>query len=355
MTINSQIISNNGWKKPMVYATFLVSLTVILFVLNLIIGSVYIPIDQLIHSLSQTVNSQDPTALILLKSRLPQALTAILAGAGLAVSGLLLQTLFRNPLADPSILGISAGAGLGVAITLMLSGFLGNALHDLPGVIGNLTITLSSFLGAFVVLLIVLNLSFRIQNNAVLLIIGLMISYAAGACIDLLKFFSQKEDIYVYVMWGMGSFSNTSSGELSFMAPIVTIALGISLLLIKPLNILLLGTQYSTNLGLNLKSIRLIILLVTGLLAAVITAFCGPIAFIGLAVPHLVKGVVKTSNHAILIPSVIFGGASLALICNLIAKMPGFDGTLPINSVTSFIGAPVVIWVLLSKKNEKRF
>lgn len=327
-------------------------LLLILFVLNLLIGSVYIPLKELkLAFFSPEI--ADPTIVhIIFKSRLPQAITALLAGAALAVTGLQLQTIFRNPLADPSILGISSGASLGVALIVMLTGSVGGVMMSTLGVMGSLAITLAAFSGAFVVLLIILQLSRTLNNNAVLLIAGIMIGYAAGAFIDILKYMSPKEDVYAYVIWGMGSFANITNDQLVYFVPVVILGLAWSIFMIKPLNIMHLGDNYSTNLGLNIRLTRFLILSNTGLLTAIITAFCGPIAFIGLAVPHLTRSVIRTSNHAILLPGVMIGGATLALFCNLASRLPGIEGTLPVNSVTAMIGAPVVLWVLIKKRKE---
>ncbi|MBN2166213.1 MAG: iron ABC transporter permease [Marinilabiliaceae bacterium] len=332
--------------------TLLISILTILVIMNLAFGSVIIPISEILDIFFSPETAKVNYTNILFKTRLPQTITAMLAGSGLAVSGLQLQTLFRNPLADPSILGISSGSGLGVAIVIMLTGSISGFLYSSFGFIGQLTITIAAFTGASLVLLIILNFARKINSNAVLLIIGIMIGYAAGACIDILKFFSPKEEVYAFIIWGMGSFSNVSVNQLSFFIPVIFIGLFWSLLMIKPLNIMYLGDNYSSNLGLNVKLTRILILANTGLLTAVIAAYCGPIAFIGLAVPHLTRGLLKSSNHGVLIPGVIFAGASLSLICNLASRMPAFDGTLPLNSVTSIIGAPVVIWVLLRKNKE---
>jgi iron complex transport system permease protein len=342
------MVRNTKWNSLLA----LLLLTGILFVLNLVFGSVYIPFNELVHAIASPNESLEITRNIVFKSRIPQASTALAAGAGLAVGGLLLQTLFRNPLADPSILGISSGAGLGVALLVMVSGSLGGIVISGLGWIGNFSVTVIAFGGSMVVLLLILNLSRRFSHHATLLIAGIMIAYAAGACIDFLKFFSPKEDVYAFVIWGMGSFANTNASQLMIMIPIILIGLIWSLLMTKSLNILYLGDNYSTNLGLNIRKTRFLVLANTGVLTAVVTAFCGPIAFIGLAVPHLSRGILRTADHAALIPGVILTGASLALFCNLIARLPGFDGTLPVNSVTSVIGAPIVIWVLI--KNHRK-
>ncbi len=322
-----------------------------LFVLNISLGSVYIPFSVVLKWMVGLSIESEIWQNILLKSRLPQSITALLAGAGLAAGGLQMQTLFRNPLAGPSILGISSGAGLGVAVVVLLFGAIqGVSLAGL-GWYGSLTITAAAFIGAFGVLLMILFLAQRLKNNAMLLIVGIMVGYASSAIVGLLQFISTKEDVQSFVLWGLGSFNNLSWDKHVIFIPMVALGLLGSLFLIKPLNVLLLGENYAANLGLNIKRSRLSILLITGLLTATITAFCGPIAFLGLAVPHLSKGIFKTADHSVLIPAVMLFGGALALLCHLIARLPGFDGTLPINAVTSLIGAPIVIYVILKRRS----
>ncbi|WP_246095605.1 iron ABC transporter permease [Saccharicrinis carchari] len=329
----------------------LLALLVSLFVLNISLGSVNIPFTVVLKWMVSRQIDNEIYQNILLKSRLPQSITAVLAGAGLAAGGLQMQTLFRNPLAGPSILGISSGAGLGVAIVVLLLGALqGISLSGL-GWYGSLTITAAAFIGAFWVLLVILFLAQKLKNNAMLLIVGIMVGYASSAIVGLLQFISSKEDVQSFVLWGLGSFNNLSWDKHAIFIPLVLTGLLGSFFLIKPLNILLLGENYAANLGLNIKRSRFSILLVTGLLTASITAFCGPIAFLGLAVPHLSKGIFKTADHSVLIPAVILFGGALALLCHLIARLPGFDGTLPINAVTSLIGAPIVIYVILKRRS----
>jgi iron complex transport system permease protein len=321
-----------------------------LFLLNIALGSVNIPISQVINiSLGRPVD-QESWRLIILKSRLPQAITAILAGTGLAVGGLQMQTLFRNPLAGPSILGISSGAGLGVAIVLLLFGKLGGVALSHLGWAGHLTVSMAAFIGALLVLFLILFLSRHLRDNAMLLIVGIMVGYAASAIVGVLKFYSMKEDVHAYVIWGLGSFSTVSWSQMTIFIPVVLLGLIGAVFLVKPLNVMLLGEQYARNLGININRSRLLIIICTGLLTATITAFCGPIAFLGLAVPHLTKVLFKTSDHKILVPAVMLAGMVLALFCNLVARMPGFDGALPINAVTSIIGAPVVIGLILKRR-----
>ncbi|TLX70835.1 iron ABC transporter permease [Labilibacter sediminis] len=336
-------------RKKLAYMVLTIVLLLV-FLANISLGSVYIPFSEIIKWMVGIELENEIWRNILLKSRLPQAITALLAGAGLAAGGLQMQTLFRNPLAGPSILGISSGAGLGVAIVVLLFGAIGGKAISHLGMFASLTIVMAAFIGSVFVLLMVLFLARKLKNNAMLLIVGIMVGYASSAIVGLLQFISSKDDIQAFVIWGLGSFNNVSWDKLSIFVPLVLVGLAGSLFLIKPLNVLLLGENYAANLGLNIKRSRLSILVVTGLLTATVTAFCGPIAFLGLAVPHLSKGVFKTADHSVLVPAVIIFGAVLALVCNVIARLPGFDGALPINSITSLIGAPIVVSVILKRR-----
>ena len=320
------------------------------FILNLLLGSVSIPIDNIIDILLGRDNDNLIWRNIILKSRLPQSLTAMMAGAGLAVSGLLMQTVFRNPLAGPSVLGISSGASLGVACVVLLSGSIGGVPLSKLGVIGEVTITLSAIIGSLLIMALIAFVAQKVRGNVTLLIMGVMIGYIANAIIGVLKFFSAEEDIRAYVIWGLGSFSRVSGGQTSVFILLMLVLLPLSFFLIKSLNLLLLGDSYAQNLGLNIKRARLLVIGCSGVLVAVVTAYCGPIVFLGLAVPHICRGLFHTSNHAVILPASLLGGASLALLCNLIARMPGFEGALPVNSVTALVGAPVVMWVLFKRR-----
>ena len=320
------------------------------FILNLLLGSVSIPVDNIIDILLGRDNDNLIWRNIILKSRLPQSLTAMMAGAGLAVSGLLMQTVFRNPLAGPSVLGISSGASLGVACVVLLSGSIGGVALSKLGVIGEVTITLSAIIGSLLIMALIAFVAQKVRGNVTLLIIGVMIGYIANAIIGVLKFFSAEEDIRAYVIWGLGSFSRVSGGQTSVFILLMLVLLPLSFFLIKSLNLLLLGDSYAQNLGLNIKRARLLVIGCSGVLVAVVTAYCGPIVFLGLAVPHICRGLFHTSNHAVILPASLLGGASLALLCNLIARMPGFEGALPVNSVTALVGAPVVMWVLFKRR-----
>lgn len=289
---------------------------------------------------------------VVMKIRLPQALTAMACGAGLSVAGLQMQTIFRNPLAGPSVLGVSSAASLGVALILLLNGAIASdALSDF-GIIGNTAITLSAVMGAMSVMLLIVWLSGKVRGNATLLITGVMIGYIASAIIGVLKAYSSEEDIHAYVIWGLGSFSRVSGGQVNVFVGITAFVLPFAMLLAKPLNIMLMGDLNAINLGLNIKRVRMLTILSAGILTAVVTAYCGPIMFIGLAVPHIARGIFHTSDHRILLPSTMLCGMSLALICNLISRMPGTSGVIPINSVTALIGAPIALYVLLNRKTK---
>ena len=321
---------------------------IVLFALNLLIGSVNIPwsdfVKAVFHGEATTYRS------IIMEYRLPQSITALLAGIGLSVSGLLMQTLFRNPLADPSILGISSGAGLGVALAVLLTGSLSGMSLAHFGFWSTIGISTAAFVGAFLVLLLILALSYKLKNMVSLILVGIMVAYIAGSVTDMLKFFSQKEDVHTFVIWGMGSFSSVSKAQLPYLAVSVLLGTVGAFLLSKVLNLLLLGERYAENLGVNIKRSSMLTILVSGFLTAIVTAFCGPIAFLGLAVPHIARFLFKSSNHKILVPATAFIGMDLALFCNLIARLPGFDGNLPINSVTALIGAPIVLWVIFHRQ-----
>ncbi len=331
--------------------TLLILVLAGLFFLNLVSGSVLIPVREVIPVLfGSEYGISDAHYAIIREFRLNQALTALVSGAGLAVAGLLMQTIFRNPLADPSILGISSGASLGVALLMMFTGTTSGQFFLQNGFWGSLGISAAASAGAFAVLLVILLVSRHIGNMISILIIGLMISYIGGALTGLIKYYSQKDDIYAFVLWGMGSFSNVDSQTILYLMLIILLALVAAFLLVKPLNLLLLGERYAFALGSHVRRNQWFALLIGGLLTAVITAFAGPIAFIGLAVPHMARNLFRSSDHRILMPATILTGASLALFCNWLARLPGFDGSLPINAITSLIGAPMVIWIIVSRR-----
>ena len=334
----------------------------LLFLLNLLLGSVHIPFGKIWELLWGTGAASNPDTMsnqeviwsnILWKSRVPQALTALVAGAGLSVSGLQMQTVFRNPLAGPSVLGISSGASMGVAFVVLLSGSLGGVALSKLGFMGEIALTIAAIVGSLSIMALIVFVSQKVRGNVTLLIIGVMIGYIANAVIGVLKFFSVEEDIRAYVIWGLGSFARVSGDQMTLFICIMVVLLPLSFLLVKTLNLLLLGDAYARNLGLNIKRARLLVITCSGVLVAIVTAYCGPIIFLGLAVPHLCRGMFRTSDHRILMPASLLAGASLALVCNLIARMPGFEGALPVNSVTALVGAPVVMSVLFNKRRNE--
>lgn len=326
---------------------------VLLFLLNLSFGSVPIPLRSIWNILWGW--DGDESFIwhnIIWKSRMPQALTATVAGAGLSVSGLQMQTVFRNPLAGPSVLGISSGASLGVAFVVLLSGSLGGRALSQLGAVGEVALTLAAIGGALAVMALIVYAARKVHGHVTLLIIGVMIGYVANAVIGVLKFFSVEEDIRAYVIWGLGSFARVSGNQVTVFVCIMAVLLPLSFLLAKTLNLLLLGDAYARNLGLNIRQARLWVIGCSGILVAIVTAYCGPIAFLGLAVPHLCRGIFRTSDHRVLLPASLLTGSALALLCHLIARLPGFEGALPVNSVTALVGAPVVVSVLFKKRRN---
>lgn len=341
-------------KRPVAFYMLLIMASIFLFFfLNLVLGSVSIPLRAVWNILWGTGNESVIWQNIIWKSRVPQALTALVAGAGLSVSGLQMQTVFRNPLAGPSVLGISSGASMGVAFVVLLSGSLGGVALSKLGFMGEIALTIAAIAGSLSIMALIVFVSQKVRGNVTLLIIGVMIGYIANAVIGVLKFFSVEEDIRAYVIWGLGSFARVSGDQMTLFICIMVVLLPLSFLLVKTLNLLLLGDAYARNLGLNIKRARLLVITCSGVLVAIVTAYCGPIIFLGLAVPHLCKGMFRTSDHRILMPASLLAGASLALVCNLIARMPGFEGALPVNSVTALVGAPVVMSVLFNKRRNE--
>ena len=325
---------------------------VVLAIVNLLLGSVRIPIADVCRILVGG-ESNEIWENIIWKSRLPQALTAIVAGAGLAVSGLQMQTVFRNPLAGPSVLGISNGSALGVAFVVLLSGRIGGVALSRLGYLGDAAMSVAAIVGALAVMMLIVWISQKVKGNVTLLIIGVMIGYLANAIIGVLKFLSPEEDVKAFVVWGLGSFSRVSGDEMVLFVVLMCVHLPLSCLLVKPMNLLLLGDRYAANLGLNIRRARLLVIVCSGVLVAIVTAYCGPIMFIGLAVPHLARAIFRTSDHRVLMPATMFCGAALALVCNLIARMPGFEGALPVNSVTALVGAPVIAAVLFRRRKDE--
>lgn len=327
---------------------------VLLFVATLFLGSVSIPFQAVWNVLAGNEVEKPAWTYIILESRLPQAITALFSGGAIAVSGLLLQTAFRNPLADAGILGISSGANLGVALVIML---IGNSIGSVGGfdLSYSMGIVIGAFIGSSAILLVIMGFASVVRNNIMLLIIGIMVGYLTSSVISILKFWSTSEDAYSFMIWGMGDFSGVSMDELPFYCIVVCAGLMLSILLVKPLNALLLGERYAANLGVNIKLIRFLLLLCAGLITAITCAFCGPIAFIGLAVPHIARLLLGTSNHKSLLPVTILIGSAMALLCNLITVLPGSNGVLPLNAITPIFGAPVIIYVILNQKKIQYF
>ena len=337
-------------RRNSLFFVFLFILLAVFFVLNLLLGTVHIPMYDILRILVGNHASSEIWYNIVWSSRVPQALTATMAGAGLAVSGLQMQTVFRNPLAGPSVLGISNGASLGVAFVVLMSGSVGGVALSRLGYIGDVAMSVGAIVGALAVMALILYVSQKVKGDVTLLIIGVMIGYLANAVIGVLKFFSNEEDIKAYVVWGLGSFARVSGDQMVLFVVLMAILLPLSMLLVKPMNLLLLGDDYAQNLGLDVRRSRMSVIASSGILVAIVTAYCGPIMFIGLAVPHLARNLFRTSDHRLLMPGTALVGAALALLCNLIARMPGFEGALPVNSVTALVGAPVIACVLFRRK-----
>lgn len=339
--------------KGFTYSLILSLLLLILVGANLLYGSVKIPFDALWNILCGEEAGRESWFYIVWESRIPQAVTALLCGAALAAAGLLVQTAFNNPLAGPSILGINSGANLGVALVILgSSGVLASGDFS---VIGFMTVLAAAFIGSMIVMGLILFFSSIIKSNIMLLIVGIMIGYITSSCISLLNFFATDEGVHSYAVWGMGNFSGVSLNQLPYFAGSVLIGLLIAILLIKPLNALLLGTRYAENLGVNIVRTRNLLLIATGVLSAVTTAFCGPIAFIDLAVPHIARLLLGTSNHNTLMPVTMLTGGVIALFCNLLCILPGESGIIPLNAVTPVLGAPVIIYVIMNRRKIKYF
>jgi iron complex transport system permease protein len=324
---------------------------VFMFFSSISLGSVNIPFKEVYSSLTGSHASKSTWEYIIINYRLPKAITAVLVGIGLSISGLLMQTLFRNPLAGPYVLGLSSGASLGVAFVILGAGFLPSFLQTIA--LSSYGIVLASTVGSTLVLLLVLVVSQRLRDTMAILIVGLMFGSFTTAIVSVLTYFSTAEQLQKFTFWSMGSLGNLSWSTIIILAVCVIIGLLLSAGSIKPLNALLLGENYAKSMGLNFKKARLIIIFATSILAGSITAFAGPIAFIGLAVPHIAKLTFQTSNHTVLFWSTLFFGAIIMLFCDIVSEMPGFEVTLPINAITSIIGAPVVIWLLVRKRNFK--
>ncbi|QZE13407.1 iron ABC transporter permease [Halosquirtibacter laminarini] len=321
-----------------------------LFIANLVFGSISIPADQVIRSLFGLSVENNVWELIVIKTRLPQTLVALGAGMGLGISGLLMQTMFRNPLAGPSVLGISSGSSLGVALVLLVADQCFHIVYSSVGFWGDFAVIVASLLGAFIVLFTVLYVSKHLDGTLGVLIMGVMFGYLTNAIVSVLKFYSTEESIQSYVLWGLGSFSRLNLDQ-SFRFCIAMIVGSLSTLFFsKSLDLLSLGDRYAQNLGLNVDRTRRTIIFLAGVLTALVTAFCGPVIFVGVAVPHISKLILKTSKHLLLILECCLMGGVVTLFCCLVSRMPGSESTLPINSVTAFIGAPIIISIIWKKR-----
>jgi iron complex transport system permease protein len=330
------------------YSFFILAILLLLcFVVNISLGSVSIPFSEVIASIFGNSNNES-WQYIIQDYRLPKAFTAILVGSGLGISGLLMQTLFRNPLAGPFVLGISSGASLGVALVILGSGLFGGVCASV--LISKWSIVIAASLGSFLVLLAVLLVSSKVRDTMAILIIGLMFGSITAAIVSVLSYFSSAEQLQQYIFWGFGSLGNLSWNELFIFFGIYLLGILLAIFSIKALNTFLLGENYAKSLGLDVKTSRFIIIIATSLLAGTITAFAGPIAFIGLAIPHMTRQIFNTSNHKLLLPAVFLFGAIVMLICDSIAQLPSSDYTLPINAITSLSGAPVVVWLLVRQR-----
>lgn len=345
--------AQNSWPqlgiRPYLLIVLLAGL-LLCFVLSLTLGSVRIPLAEIATILVGGEPSKATWATIILKFRLPKAMTAVLAGAALAISGLQMQTLFRNPLAGPFVLGISSGASLGVALVVLSVGTATTGLIAALGLFGNFGLVVAASLGSALVLFAVMAVAHRVSNMT-LLILGLLFGYATSAVVSILLYFAIAERIQAYISWTFGSFGGVTWRQLAVLGPVVLVALIIAWLSAKPLNALLLGEAYARSLGLTVQRARFWILTSAAVLAGAITAFCGPIAFIGVAVPHLCRSLFNTSDHRVLVPGTVLMGSIVALLADLVAQLPGSNTVLPLNAVTALIGAPVVTWVILRQRN----
>lgn len=326
----------------------LLLLTVFLWFVNVSLGSVYIPFDEVLTAIFSAESGNETWQYIIWDYRVPKAFTAILAGSGLAVSGMLMQTMFRNPLAGPYVLGLSSGASLGVALVLMGASIFGGIAS--VALFSSWGLVIASSIGSLLVLLAVMIASIRLKDTMAILIIGLMFASLTAAVVSVLSYFSPAAQLQQYVFWSYGSVGDLSWNELGVLVFFWLMGTGIAIASIKNLNSLLLGEQYARSLGMNISKNRALLIIATSFLAGSITAFAGPIAFVGLAVPHLIRQVIPVNDHKVLLPAVILGGAILMLLCDMVAQLPGSEHTLPINAITSLVGAPVVIWLLVKRK-----
>lgn len=348
--MNSNHTSVNSPRRYYIVMWSMAVVMVVLFAACLVFGSVDIPLGDVLGSLTGSEVSRATSRVIVLETRLPMACTAMLAGAALSIAGLLMQTTFDNPLAGPSILGISTGSSLGVAIVMLALG------GSIGGVLGSsLSALIGALLGAGVIMLVLLAFSSIVKNSVMLLIIGIMVSHLASSAISLLNFFSTQEGVHSYVIWGLGNFSGVTLERLPIFAILVIASVMLSMMLVKPLNALLLGARYAENLGVNIRGTRNRLLVLSGVLTAVVTAFCGPIGFIGLIVPHIARLSLRSSNHIVLLPATALAGAVVALLCTLISVVPSASGIIPINAITPIIGVPIIIYIIVNRKRIAYF
>ena len=347
------MISNNSNTRYRITLIVLSVLLVVLIAACLLLGSVNIKASAVLTIITGGDSGNEAWNIIVLQSRLPMIITAMLAGAALAVAGLLLQTTFNNPLAGPSILGVSSGAGLGVAVVMLVwGGSLGAVLGE--GVGTYVATLIGALFGAALVLVILMLMSAVVRSSTMLLIVGILVGYLASSVIQLLNSAATEEGVHNYVSWGFGNFSSVTLSQLPIYAGLIIASLAAAWLMIKPLNALLLGTRYAENLGVNTRRTRHLLLLITGVLTAVVTAFCGPIGFLGLVVPHIARLTLSTSNHTRLMPVTILAGADVALLCTLIS-VNGKHGVIPLNAITPIIGVPIILYVIINRRKINYF
>ena len=336
-----------GRHRSIILFILLALTTALLFFADVLFGSVRLPLDAIFSGEAKYHE-------IIYNFRLPKAITAVVTGAAISVAGLLMQTLFNNPLADPSILGVSSGSSLGVAIVmLLLGGELGTLFGTTVG--GYVSILAGAMAGAALILAALMLFSSLVKGTTMLLIVGIMISFLASSAISLLNFFSTQEGVHSYVIWGLGNFSGVTMGSLPLFSMVILFVLAWSMLLVKPLNALLLGSRYAESLGVNLRRVRNVLLLVTGILTATVTAFCGPIGFIGLVVPHIARLMLNSSDHRVLMPCTMLAGVVVALLCQFVSVLPTSVGIIPINAITPIVGVPIIIYIILNRKKIKYF
>ena len=320
-------------------------LLVLLFAANIFFGSIDIPFADVWGIMTGNAGEGNMWHTVVMEIRLPQAITALLAGAAISVAGLLLQTIFNNPLAGPEVLGLNSGAGLGVALVMLVS--QSSAVAVSMGINGYITILVGAFIGALLVMVVILLLSSFLRNRLYLLVAGVAISYLVSSAISVLNYFATSEGVHSFIVWGMGSLGAVSMEYIPYFSVTVVLLLFVAVMMIKPLNVLLLGDAYAANLGINIIGSRIVVLAVAGMLTAVVTAFCGPVPFIGLAVPHIARLVLNSENHRMVLPFSILLGGVMLLLCNLICQLPGESGLMPLGAITPLLGAPVIIYVIV--------